>query len=124
MENNTFRILIVEDHPTNLKIMQNLMAKEHYQTGTAGSGKEALAVLEKETFDLILLDVIMPEMNGFEVCKIIRSTPVLAEIPIIFLTGQTEEESIVAGFTYGGQDYIKSRSTHRNSLPEFARILN
>lgn len=107
MEKGTSKILIVEDHPTNLKILQNLLTKEQYQTGTAASGNEALKILEEEPFDLILLDVIMPGMNGFEVCKIIRSTPEIAEIPIIFLTGQTEEESIVAGFNYGGQDYIK-----------------
>ncbi len=100
------QILIIDDQPQNLQVLGNVLRNHKYKTGFATNGPSALEILDKIHFDLILLDVNMPEMNGFEVCKRIREKSKNKETPIIFLTANQDEGSIIMGFKVGGQDYV------------------
>ena len=99
------KILIVEDNPDMLEYLANKL-NEQYEVFTATNGNMALSWLEKRSFDLILLDIMMPEISGFEVCEQIRTNEKLNDLPIIFLTAKTDKESIIKGFDLGAQDYI------------------
>lgn len=106
METRDARILIVDDNPKNLQVLGGALRSENYEVEFATSGSGAISWLDKESFDLILLDVMMPEMDGFETCSRIRDGLNLLDIPIIFLTAKTDNESILKGFKVGAQDYI------------------
>ncbi len=99
-------ILIVDDNPHNLQVLGNLLREEKYEIEFAVSGEATLDWLKNRQFDLILLDINMPGMNGFEVCKKIRSNKETHEIPIIFLSAESERESILKGFEVGAQDFV------------------
>ncbi len=101
----TNKILVVDDQPNNLKVIANVLNDE-YKLFVANSGKNALLVLESEQPNLILLDVMMPEMNGFEVCERIKQNENIKDIPIIFLTAKSDIEDIQRGFEVGAVDYI------------------
>jgi putative two-component system response regulator len=99
------RILIVDDEPANLKVMREVLGSS-YRMSFAKSGDAALALLEKEQPKLILLDIMMPDMNGFEVCQIVKANPKTAHIPIIFVTALGDENDEFKGFELGAVDYI------------------
>jgi two-component system, sensor histidine kinase and response regulator len=101
-----FSILMVDDNPKNLQLLGTTLRNEGYHIEFATSGKMAINWFDKKVFDLILLDIMMPGMSGYEVCEIARQRPEYADVPIIFLTAKTEKESIVQGFKLGAQDYI------------------
>lgn len=105
-ENNKFKILIVDDAPKNIQLLANILSKESYQLGYAQNGMQALEIVKKSSFDLILLDVMMPELDGFQVCHQLKSDANTKNIPVIFLTAKTDEESIIKGFESGGVDYL------------------
>ena len=100
------KILIVDDIPKNIQILGNLLSGINFQIAYAQSGEQALEVIKHQDFDLILLDIMMPGINGFEVCKKLKNNKKTKEIPIIFLTAKADMESIIKGFEAGGQDYI------------------
>src|SRR5262245_28093056 len=100
------RILVVDDTPANIQTVAAILKGRGYQLSVATNGKQALEVLEKIQPDLILLDVMMPELDGFETCQRIKSTPAWRNIPIIFLTAKTETADIVKGFEVGAVDYV------------------
>lgn len=106
MDNTINSILIVDDTPKNLQVLGNTLKLENYKVEFAINGFQALEWIEKKEFDLILLDVMMPEMDGYEVCEKIRTDDKNKNLPIIFLTAKTDSESIVRGFEIGAQDYI------------------
>ena len=99
------RILIVDDEPANLKVMREVLAR-NYRLSFAKSGTVALQLIENDPPKLILLDVMMPDMNGFEVCKILKANPKTAHIPVIFVTALTQEQDESEGFSLGAVDYI------------------
>lgn len=99
-------VLIVDDIPKNLQILSNILNTEGYQISFAATGRQALAVCDATTPDLILLDIMMPEMDGFEVCKRLKADERTKHIPIIFITGKAETDDIVRGFNLGSVDYI------------------
>ena len=99
-------ILIVDDNPKNLQILGNYLQNEGYKVEFALDGKSALDWIARTDFDLILLDIMMPGMDGFEVCRILKSDPVKQKIPVIFLTAKVDTESIVNGFDLGAVDYV------------------
>lgn len=99
------RILIVDDEPANLKVMRQIL-QEEYRLSFARSGQDALALLEQEPADLILLDIMMPEMTGFEVCERLKSQAETAHIPVIFVTALRDSIDEENGFALGGVDYI------------------
>jgi signal transduction histidine kinase len=99
-------ILIVDDNSENLTVLSSLLSKE-YDVSVAKSGERALEILQSgRLFDLILLDIIMPEMDGFKLCSLIKADERFKDIPIIFISALTEIESKVKGFQMGGVDYI------------------
>lgn len=100
------RILLVEDEPVNIQAVSGILKDQGYQVSVATSGQKALEVLTRVKPDLILLDVMMPGLDGFETCERIKATPELREIPIIFLTAKTGTEDIVKGFEVGAVDYV------------------
>lgn len=106
MINKTPLILIVDDNPQNVQFLGNLLRGKGYQLGIAFNGVEALKFLDESLPDLILLDIMMPEMDGLEFCKKLKSNKNLSHIPVIFLTAKSEPEDIVKGFEAGGVDYV------------------
>jgi len=99
-------ILLVDDNPQNLQVLGKLLQEEKYEIEFAVNGEATLEWLKNKQFDLILLDINMPGMNGFEVCKRIRSDKGMSEVPIIFLSAESERESILKGFEVGAQDFV------------------
>ncbi len=99
-------ILIVDDVETNLQLLGNILQDHHYDVSFASNGFDAISILDTELPDLILLDVMMPEMDGFEVCRRIKNNKNTKEIPVIFLTAKAETEEILKGFELGAVDYI------------------
>ncbi len=99
-------ILIVDDNHKNLQVLGKLLLEEKYEVEFAVNGESALEWISNKSFDLILLDINMPGMNGFEVCKRIRQDKKMDKVSIIFLSAENDRESILKGFEMGGQDYI------------------
>ncbi|MGK5095214.1 hybrid sensor histidine kinase/response regulator [Deltaproteobacteria bacterium TL4] len=99
-------ILIVDDDSRNLQILGSTLKQEGYQVMVSASGKHALQSLETLRPDLILLDVLMPELSGFEICKRIKANEQTADIPVIFITVKDETDNIVKGFELGAIDYV------------------
>lgn len=98
-------ILIVDDVTTNLRCANDTL-REHYQVTLVKSGREALVFLQKNIPDLILLDILMPGMDGYETFRRIREIPSCAEVPVIFLSADTGSESTKKGLLMGAADYI------------------
>jgi putative two-component system response regulator len=98
-------VLVVDDTPQNLALMRDLL-EEHYYVKLAPGGARALKIVAATPPDLILLDVMMPEMDGYEVCRLLKADPVTAGIPVIFLTARGEVEDEQLGFHLGAVDYI------------------
>jgi signal transduction histidine kinase len=98
-------ILVVDDQPNNLKVIASVLGRD-YSLSIANSGANALKILENNTPDLILLDIMMPEMDGFEVCRRIKANERIRHIPVIFLTAKNDIDDIVNGFSSGAVDYI------------------
>lgn len=99
-------ILIVDDTEPNVRLLAHVVKKEGYEVMAAFSGEDALSLINKRKPDIILLDVMMPEMNGFEVCKRLKEQNEYKNIPVIFLSALSETDSKVQGFNVGGVDYI------------------
>ncbi len=100
------RILLVDDDPKAIKLMGYILHKEGYEVVPALSGKEALELLDRERIDLVILDIMMPEMDGYEVCRRIRANPATAKIPVIMLTAKAMPEDRIAGYEAGADHYI------------------
>lgn len=127
-----YKILIVDDVMSNVLLLKVLLTNEKFKIVTASDGRQALDQVEKENPDLILLDVMMPDMSGFEVSQRLKANPDTAEIPIIFLTALNSTADIVKGFQVGGNDFISKpfnkeeliiRVTHQISLVAAKRII-
>lgn len=106
MYNKDIKILLVDDEPDILEIVSYNLSAEGYQVYTANNGVEGVAKAKKKQPHLIIMDVMMPEMDGIEACEAIRSTPNLENTIITFLTARGEDYSQVAGFDAGADDYI------------------
>jgi|LSQX01.2.fsa_nt_gb two-component system sensor histidine kinase/response regulator len=111
------RILVVDDNTENIRVIGSILRQQGYNAGFAMDGQQSLEILKGsvEEFDLMLLDVNMPGMNGFEVCREMRRMQRFDELPVIFLTANTETEQIVEGFKSGGQDYV-TKPFHADEL--------
>lgn len=99
-------ILVVDDQPANLKMLISFLQMHDFKIRVADNGERAIEILKNEPVDLVLLDVMMPGINGFTTCKQIKDNKDTAEIPIIFMTALDSLEDKVAGFEAGGVDYI------------------
>ncbi len=127
-----YKILIVDDVISNVLLLKVLLTNEKFTIVTASNGGQALEQVDKENPDLVLLDVMMPDMSGFEVAQRLKSNPQTAEIPIIFLTALNSTTDIVKGFQVGGNDFISKpfnkeeliiRVSHQISLVAAKRII-
>lgn len=127
-----YKILIVDDVMSNVLLLKVLLTNEKFQIATASNGRQAIDQVEKEKPDLVLLDVMMPDMSGFEVSQQLKANPETSEIPIIFLTALNSTADIVKGFQVGGNDFISKpfnkeeliiRVTHQISLIAAKRII-
>lgn len=106
MDDNLLQtILVVDDIPENIDVLSGVL-RDEYKVRFALNGKMALKIIEKTMPDLILLDIMMPEMDGYEVCKIIKENPLLEKIPVIFVTAKEQIEDELYGFEIGAVDYI------------------
>lgn len=99
-------ILIVDDAPASLKVVANMLGGNGYRLALAESGADALSFSAERAPDLILLDIVMPDMDGFEVCKKLKESDNTASIPVIFLTGHADNSSVTRSYDLGGVDYI------------------
>jgi adenylate cyclase len=107
------RILVVDDTPANIQTLAAILKTKGYQISVATNGKQALEALARVQPDLILLDVMMPEMDGFETCRRLKEGEATKQIPVIFLTARTDTADIVKGFELGAVDYVaKPFSAH------------
>ncbi len=99
-------IMIVDDHPANLMLLEEMLMRQGHEVRSFPLGRLALAAAMRTPPDLILLDINMPEMNGYEVCEHLKSSPDLANIPVIFLSALKETQDKVKAFESGAVDYI------------------
>lgn len=127
-----YKILIVDDVMSNVLLLKVLLTNEKFAIATASNGRQALEQVGKENPDLVLLDVMMPDMSGFEVAQHLKSNPNTADIPIIFLTALNSTADIVKGFQVGANDFISKpfnkeeliiRVTHQISLVAAKRLI-
>lgn len=132
VNNPDYTILIVDDVDANVLLLKLLISKAGYKTMTAFNGRDALDAVEKQKPDLILLDIMMPIMDGHEVAKKLKERPEYADIPIIFLSALNSTEDIVQGFRFGAADFVSkpfnkdellTRINHQISLIEAKRII-
>ena len=100
------KILVVDDTPRNVKLLADLLAVKGYGVVTATSGREALAQVEAEEPDLVLLDVVMPEMSGYDVCRKIRGNPMTAMLPVVMVTALDPAEERIKGLEAGADDFL------------------
>ena len=107
MNNRSYKILIVDDEPDILEFIQYNLRKEGYFVYTAKNGEEAVALAKQEVPHLIVMDIMMPVMDGVEACRIMRTIPALNKTIITFLTARSEDYSQIAGFDVGADDYIQ-----------------
>ena len=103
--NKRCTILVVDDEPINIQIIKSAL-KGEYEILTALNGYDAISRIEEQRPDLILLDVMMPDLSGFEVCSVIKSDAALADIPVIFLTAMDSADAETQGLALGGIDYL------------------
>jgi class 3 adenylate cyclase len=100
------RILVVDDTPLNVKLLADLLGAQGYDVFTASSGRQALALVEKEDLDLVLLDVVMPEMSGYEVCRKIRANAATGILPVVMVTALDPGEERIKGIEAGADDFL------------------
>ena len=110
------RILVVDDDENVLSLERTILEQRGFTVTTAGGGAEALKILAEEDFDLVLLDVMMPEVDGFTVCRRIKEEPRTREIPVIFLTAKGGGEALAEGFESGAIMYINKPFTANKLL--------
>lgn len=106
MEENVIKILVVDDEPDILEFISYNLKKEGYRVSTAKDGMKAIQVAQTDPPDLIILDIMMPGLDGVEVCRKLRDLPLFKNTLIIFLTARSEDYSEIAGFDVGADDYI------------------
>ena len=99
-------ILIIDDDPIQGLLLKEMLKKGSFTHKYINDGRNIISILEKESIDLILLDILMPNISGYEVCNLIRSDNRFCEIPIIFLSASNSKKDVVKGFEIGGQDFI------------------
>ena len=102
----TARVLVVDDIPANVKLLEARLSAEYFDVVTAYSGAEALALCERAECDIVLLDVMMPDMDGFEVCRKLKSNPATHHIPVVMVTALDQPSDRVRGLEAGADDFL------------------
>jgi pilus assembly protein CpaE len=117
------KILVVDDDVDTLKLIGLILQRQGYEVRVASSGAQALSILDEETPSLILLDIMMPEMDGYAVARQLRSEPVSADVPIIMFTAKAQLDDKVAGFEAGADDYLTKPTQPRELLAHIKAVL-
>ena len=117
------RILIVDDEPSIVISLQYLMAREGYEVAVAGDGEAALQAIEAQPPDLVILDVMMPRLNGFEVCRRIRADPRWRAVRVLMLTAKGREVEMTHGLELGADAYVTKPFSTRDLVAEIHRLL-
>lgn len=117
------KILCVDDEPLNLKVLKSFMRGSGYEIITAESGKEALEHLRTQLFDIVLLDIIMPDLDGYEVCKTIKADAKLMAIPVVMLTALSSKEYRIKGIEAGAEDFISKPLDREEVLARIKMLL-
>ena len=117
------KILVVDDEPDILELIEYNLKKDGFQVFTATNGQEGVAVAKKVLPDLIILDIMMPKMDGIEACRIMRAMPEFKNTFMVFLTARSEEYSEIAGFNVGADDYIAKPIKPRALISRINAIL-
>jgi adenylate cyclase len=117
------KVLVVDDVALNVKLLADLLAAKGYRTCTAASGAEALAVLAAERPDLVLLDVMMPGMSGYEVCQAIRADPAQAMLPVVLVTALDPVEERAKGLDAGADDFLSKPVSQAELLARVRSLL-
>src|SRR6516162_10022355 len=102
----TARVLVVDDMPANLRLLEARLSAEYFDVMTAGGGHEALAICERAQCDIVLLDVMMPEMDGFEVCRRLKAGATTHHIPVVMVTALDQPSDRVRGLEAGADDFL------------------
>src|ERR1700742_617851 len=102
----TARILVVDDIPANVKLLEARLTAEYFDVTNAMSGAEALAICERAQCDIVLLDVMMPEMDGFEACRRLKANPLTHHIPVVMVTALDQPSDRVQGLEAGADDFL------------------
>ena len=127
MTNETYKILIVDDDELNLKMVSRILSCDQYILYTAGNGKDAVELAMKENPDIVLLDILMPELDGIETCRILKNTEVTSNIPVIMLTGSPGKDAKLRCLRAGANDFLEKPvdevelQLRVNNLLEFTR---
>lgn len=117
------KILIVDDEPSIVLSLDYLMRKNGYEPFIARNGEEALAIAEKEVPSLVILDIMMPGMDGYEVCEKLRSNPLTSAIKIIFLSAKSGKEAIDKGISVGADKYLTKPFNTKQIMQEVVNLL-
>lgn len=121
MRNDNPAILVVDDNPQNLQVVASTLIDQEFDPTMCQGGEQALEWLEDHEPELILLDVSMPKMDGFTLCRLLKNNEQWAHVPVIFLTARTEIEDVLEGFDVGAVDYI-AKPFHRRELLARVRL--
>lgn len=117
------KILIVDDEPDIVELISYNLQKQGYETDSAGDGRAALEKLRKGGYDLIILDLMLPEIDGLEVCRAVKADRALSRLPVIMLTAKGEEVDKVLGLEFGADDYITKPFSPRELLARVKAVL-
>jgi CheY-like chemotaxis protein len=117
------KALIVEDDPDARKVLSLILKLDGYQIHSAGGGQEALDVLAGIVPDVILLDVMMPGMDGYAVCQLVRSNPAVRHVPVVMLSGKADPESVARGMEVGADEYLAKPITPSNLTTQLKKVL-
>lgn len=117
-------VLIVDDHPVSLKLLLAFLERRGFTVLVASSGEEALALIEKTRPNIILLDIVMPGMDGYETCRLLKNNEATADIPVVFITALVKLADKVKGFAVGGVDYVTKPFQHEEVLARISTHLN
>jgi DNA-binding response OmpR family regulator len=118
------RILVVDDNLDSVLILRSMLEAQGFNVRVAQSGLEALDRLKEEVPDLVLLDVMMPEMSGFEVLERIKSTHATSRVPVILVTAKVQDEDVMTGYQYGADYYITKPCTAKQLLYGISLVLD
>ncbi len=118
-----YRVLIVEDEPDQQELLRYNLTRDGFDVSCAGTGSQALALLEAETPDVIVLDLMLPGVDGLEVCRTIRRRPQTQHVPIVMLTARSEDSDIVTGLELGADDYVTKPYSPRVLLARVRAVM-
>lgn len=120
---NTPAILLVDDEPNIVMSLEFLMRKNGYQVGIARNGTEALAAIDQTPYDLVLLDVMMPDVDGYQVCRQLRQNPARAATKVIFLSAKSQPADVQKGYDAGADLYIPKPFSTRQLMQKVRELL-